>query len=185
MSTSLPQRTSPVKRGAWVLDRLLCTPPPPVPANLEIPPLEVPPPGATLRQAQEEHRSNPVCAPCHNLMDPIGLGLENFDAIGRFRTMDNGAAVDASGTLPSGQTFSGARELAPLLAKDPQFAACVMQKLLTYAVGRPFSSGNAQGYAGGMAAFAASGAGQAATWRRWITSVANSAAFRTRRGVAP
>jgi Protein of unknown function (DUF1592)/Protein of unknown function (DUF1588)/Protein of unknown function (DUF1595)/Protein of unknown function (DUF1587)/Protein of unknown function (DUF1585) len=183
MSTSLPSRTSPVKRGAWVLDRLLCAPPPPVPPDLPIPPLMVPPPGSTLRETLEEHRANPVCSPCHNVMDPIGLGLESFDAIGRYRTLDNGAAVDASGTLPTGQPFSGARELAALLAKDPRYATCAMQKMLTFAVGRPFSTPEGADYA-----LALAGDAQArgkASWRGFIEAVATSAAFRTRRGVTP
>jgi hypothetical protein len=133
--TSYPTRTSPVKRGKWVLEQLLCSAPPPPPPGVEG---LTDSPGArgSIRQRLEEHRKNPVCASCHSLMDPIGFGLENFSGIGAYRTMDNGAPVDASGKLPDGRTFAGARELAGLLATDPRFPRCTAEKLYTYALGR-------------------------------------------------
>ena len=110
--TSNPTRTSPTKRGKWVLEQILGTPPPP------------PPPGVgviadeqhritatTLRALMEEHRKNPTCAVCHAKMDPIGFGLDNFDAVGRLRTMDGAFPLDTQGTLPDGRTFSGPQEL--------------------------------------------------------------------------
>jgi Protein of unknown function (DUF1592)/Protein of unknown function (DUF1588)/Protein of unknown function (DUF1587)/Protein of unknown function (DUF1595)/Protein of unknown function (DUF1585) len=182
MSTSHPDRTSPVKRGVWVLQRLLCDPPNPPPPTLNVPALVEPPPGATLRQTLEAHRANPVCAGCHSLFDPIGLGFENFDAIGAYRTLDNGISVDAKGTL-NGTPFDGPGQLAPLLAKDPRFVSCMAQQLLTYAVGRSFAAADGKRYANAVARNAvAQGKGQ---WRSWIETIAAAEAFQTRRGGAP
>ncbi|CAN5142212.1 DUF1592 domain-containing protein [soil metagenome] len=137
--TSDPARTSPVKRGKWVLDNLLGTPPPPPPPN--VPELD----GGgddkltgTLRQQMEEHRNNPACAGCHSLMDPLGFGLENYDAIGRYREQDAAGPIDPSGKLVSGQEFRGASELTAILATDKHdlFVRCLTKKLLTYALGR-------------------------------------------------
>ncbi len=134
--TSNPTRTSPVKRGKWILDNILGTPPPP-PAP-DIP--ELPPVGelkGTLRQQMESHRSNPACATCHTKMDPLGFGLENFDAIGRWRELDNKQKIDPSGVLPGGAKFSGPSELRKiLLGKSEAFRNCLSEKLLTYALGR-------------------------------------------------
>ncbi len=181
MATSHPDRTSPVKRGVWVLERLLCAPPPPPPPNLNIPALVDPPAGATLRQTLEVHRSNPTCAGCHAFFDPIGLGFENYDAIGAFRTLDNGIKIDPTGTL-NGVAFDGPAKLAPVLAKDPRFASCMAQQLLTYAVGRSFAAADGKAYADAVARNAiAQGKGQ---WRSWIETIAAAEAFQTRRGVA-
>jgi hypothetical protein len=135
-TTSLPNRTSPVARGAWVLSRLLCAPPPPPPPD--VPPLpeqEMQAP-ASGRALLEAHRKDPACAACHRLIDPIGLGLENYDAIGRWRDQDQGVAIDATGELPDGARFAGAVELGAILARDPRVAGCVARNLFTYAVGR-------------------------------------------------
>jgi hypothetical protein len=135
--TSNPTRTSPVKRGKWVLDNLLNAPPPPPPPN--VPELKERKdfPG-TLRQRLERHRTDAVCAACHARMDPIGFGLENFDGIGAWRTLDDDAPVDSKGKLASGETFTGAEELALLLAKEKrdQFVRCLADKMLTYGLGR-------------------------------------------------
>ena len=134
--TSNPTRTSPVKRGKWILENILGTPPPP-PAP-DVP--ELPPTGelkGTLRQQMEQHRANPSCAVCHAKLDPLGFGLENFDAIGAWRDTDNKQKIDASGVLPGGATFDGPAELRKvLLGKADQFRACLAEKLLTYALGR-------------------------------------------------
>jgi hypothetical protein len=136
--TSNPTRTSPVKRGKWVLEQLLGTPPPP------------PPPGAgelrddeqvaltgTLRQRMEQHRANPACAQCHARMDPLGFGLENFDAIGAWRDRDGQFPIDASGTLPDGSSFKQPSDLKAILkARKDDFARCFTEKMLTYALGR-------------------------------------------------
>jgi hypothetical protein len=136
--TSNPTRTSPVKRGKWVLDNFLGTPPAPPPSGVE---------GlrddkasfvtGTLRQRLEQHRADAGCAACHRRMDPLGFGLENFDPVGRWRDGENGQPIDASGTLPEGRAFTGPDELrAILLARREQFARCLAEKTLTYALGR-------------------------------------------------
>jgi hypothetical protein len=138
--TSYPNRTSIVRRGVWVLDNLLCTEPPPPPEDLKI---EEPDTSkGTLRERMASHRTNDSCAGCHTLMDPIGLGLENFDAIGRYRETENGEAIDASGTYPDGRTFKKPSELASLIAEDPRFVTCVTDKLLAFGLGRALSSGD-------------------------------------------
>lgn len=134
--TSNPTRTSPVKRGKWIMENILGTPPPP-PAP-DVP--ELPPTGqlkGTLRQQMEQHRSNPTCATCHSRLDPLGFGLENFDGIGSWRTQDNKLAIDSSGVLPAGEKFSGPAELRKvLLGKSDQFRHCFVEKLLTFSLGR-------------------------------------------------
>jgi len=134
--TSNPTRTSPVKRGVWILDNILGTPPPP-PAP-DVPDL---PPTAqlkgTLRQQMEQHRVNPICAGCHARFDPLGFGLENFDGIGGWRTQDNKQPIDSSGELIGGVKFSGPAELRKVLVgKSDQFRRCLAEKLLTFALGR-------------------------------------------------
>jgi len=137
--TSNPTRTSPVKRGKWVLDNLLNTPPPPPPPN--VPLLDETSQAklsGTLRQRMEQHRADPLCASCHALMDPIGFGFENFDGIGAWRDRDGEHTVDPAGRLASGETFQGPAELKRILltAKREEFLRCLASKLLTYALGR-------------------------------------------------
>ncbi len=137
--TSNPTRTSPVKRGKWILDNLLATPPPPPPPN--VPALEAQGGAAkeavSLREQLELHLSDPGCAGCHRLMDPLGFGLENFDAIGKWRDQDKGLPIDAQGELPGGRTFNGPVELRQiLLERQMDFRRCIAGKLLTYALGR-------------------------------------------------
>jgi hypothetical protein len=136
--TSNPARTSPVKRGKWILENILGTPPPDPPAN--VPPLEETAkarPGASLRKSLEIHRSNAVCASCHKTMDQLGFGLENFDAVGRWREKDGEHPVDASGELPGGDKFNGPLELAGVLKqRKADFSRCLAQKMLTFALGR-------------------------------------------------
>ncbi|MEM6689741.1 MAG: DUF1592 domain-containing protein [Planctomycetota bacterium] len=134
--TSNPTRTSPVKRGKWILDNLLGTPPPPAPPN--IPELEKGQLTGTLRERMEQHRENPACAACHNMMDPLGFAMENFDAVGNWRTIDAGQAIDSSGNLPDGTRFDGIDQLKTLLAetRKEQFVRCLTDKLMTYAIGR-------------------------------------------------
>ena len=136
--TSYATRTSPVLRGKWVLENILGTPPPPPPAN-------VPPLGDTkgeqalsMRERMVQHRANPVCSSCHALMDPIGLSLENFDGIGRWRTRtDAFTPIDVSGTLPDGSEYDGAAGLrATLLSRPELFVSTLTEKLLAYALGR-------------------------------------------------
>ncbi len=136
--TSNPNRTSPVKRGKWVLDNLLGTPPPPPPPN--IPELDDKSRNltGTLREQMQQHSTNATCASCHSRMDPIGFGLENFNAIGGWRDQDGAAKVDASGELASGDKFNGAVELTRLLAEKKrwEFLHCLADRALTYALGR-------------------------------------------------
>jgi Protein of unknown function (DUF1592)/Protein of unknown function (DUF1588)/Protein of unknown function (DUF1587)/Protein of unknown function (DUF1585)/Protein of unknown function (DUF1595)/Ca-dependent carbohydrate-binding module xylan-binding len=136
--TSNPGRTSPVKRGKWVLETLLAAPPPNPPPNVPaLPDDKKAPLTGTLRQRLEQHRADPICASCHKTMDPLGFGLENFDAIGGWRTKDGGLPIDASGVLPGGKTFRGVEGLKEILmAKRDQFARCLAEKMLTYALGR-------------------------------------------------
>ena len=137
--TSNPTRTSPVKRGLYVLDQLLGAPPPPPPAD--IPRLEKAAAtlgeDATLREQLAAHLTNPTCATCHRRMDPIGLAMQNFDAIGRWRDTEGGEPIDASGMLPGGVAFTGPAELKQiLLARDRDFVENLSGKVLTYALGR-------------------------------------------------
>jgi hypothetical protein len=142
MRTSYPDRTSPVLRGAWILSRLQGTPPTPPPPTVENQDLaqrqgEAP---KTVRERLEKHRENATCRQCHGVIDPMGLALENFDAIGRFRTTDaqaNNAAIDASSVLPNGVAINGINELRAQLASRPaMFAQSFTEKLMMYAINR-------------------------------------------------
>jgi hypothetical protein len=137
--TSPPNRTSVVKRGKWLLDNLLGAPPPPPPPD--IPLLEDTSNGhknLSLRAALELHRTNPGCAGCHKVMDPLGFALENYNGIGQWRSKDGGAEIDASGKLPDGTEFSGPSGLKKALTtvRRDEFASTVVERLLTYALGR-------------------------------------------------
>ena len=133
--TSHADRTAPVVRGKWVLENLLGVPPPPPAAN--VPPLEEQEAGLSVRVKMESHRRSPTCAACHRIMDPIGLALENFDAVGAWRTRDGGQPIDASGQLMDGTAVDGPVSLRrALLAKPDVFVGNVAEKLLTFAMGR-------------------------------------------------
>ena len=135
--SSYATRTSPVLRGKWILDNLLNAPPPEPPPD--VPNLDEVTIGtsASMREQLEQHRKNPTCASCHRRMDPLGFGLENFDAVGAWRTMDGKFPVDASGTLPDGRSFTGPEELRTILKGDREaFGQALTAKLLTYALGR-------------------------------------------------
>ena len=142
MVTSHTDRTSPVVRGKWVLDNLLGAPPPPMPAN--VPPLDENAQQAgrvlTMRERMEVHRRNPVCANCHKIMDPIGLAMENFDAVGSWRTREggtHGTAIDASGVLLDGTKVDGIVSLRKALLRNPEiFVGTFVEKMTTYALGR-------------------------------------------------
>ena len=137
--TSNPNRTSPVKRGQWILQQILGTPPPPPPADVakldesrqagEVMP---------LRERMEAHRANVECASCHKQMDPLGFALENYDAIGRWRGTDAGNPIDASGELAGGIKFSDGQELKQRLRSmaAKKFSRCLVENMLTYALGR-------------------------------------------------
>ena len=138
------KQTSPVLRGAWVLESLLGThvplPPP------DVPPLDVEPSrngGLTMRQKTVKHLESPACASCHNVMDPIGFGLENFDWLGRWRDKDAGQPIDSSGVMPSGEKFNGPAELRQvLLNRKDDFVRTLTGKVLGYALGRSLEDGD-------------------------------------------
>lgn len=135
--TSYPTRTSPVLRGKWILENVLGAPPPPPPPD--VPTLEdradFSPKG--LREALEKHRANAACASCHARLDPLGFSLENYDAIGKFRTKEGGAEIDASGAMPNGSIVRGPGDLKTiLLERQDDFVECLAEKMLTYAIGR-------------------------------------------------
>ena len=149
-ATSFPNRTSPVKRGIWVLEQLLGEHVPAAPPN--VPALDqqdqTTVKDLTVRQRTELHRTNPVCANCHKILDPIGFGLENFDAIGRWRERDsNGQPIDAAGVLPSGQSFSGPKDLKAIVAaRTGDLSRNLVEKLLAYALGRRLEGYDEMGY---------------------------------------
>jgi hypothetical protein len=178
--TSYPNRTSPVLRGKWLLDTILATPPSPPPPN--VPPL--PDRGqdgkaVSVRQRLEEHRKNPVCAACHAPMDPLGFALENFDAVGAWRTTSEaGGPIDASGSLPDGAQVKGLKGLRALLvSRREQFVGAMTEKLLSYAVGRGLESYDHPAVRGIVRESAASGY----RWSALILGVVKSAPFQMRR----
>ncbi len=178
--TSYANRTSPVQRGKWVLENLLGMPPPPPPPN--VPPLkENKPDGGkplSVRERMVEHRANPVCASCHAVMDPIGLSVENFDAIGRWRTMEGEAPVDASGGFADGSTFVGVEGLRQaLLARPELFVSTFTEKLLTYALGRGVDHHDASA----VRAIMRSAAGDRYRLSSLILGIVKSAPFQMRR----
>jgi hypothetical protein len=135
--SSYATRTSPVLRGKWILENILNAPPPPPPPD--VPNLDEAKLGSTasLRQQLDAHRKNPTCASCHARMDPLGFGLENFDAIGAWRTRDGKFPIDSTGTLPDGRSFQGPKQLKTIVKSDrAAFVQCLTEKLLTYALGR-------------------------------------------------
>jgi hypothetical protein len=146
--TSNPDRTSPVKRGLFILDNLLGTPPPPPPPN--IPSIEQvaanikgkPP---TLKETLKVHRNSPLCGSCHNRMDPLGLAFEHFNALGRWRDKERNQPIESSGQLLSGEAFKDVRDLKHILAtsRRKDFYRCVTQKMLIYALGRGVGPGDA------------------------------------------
>jgi mono/diheme cytochrome c family protein len=135
--SSYPTRTSPVIRGQYLLRNVLGAPPPPPPPNLPRLDEEAVGNAGSLRQQLEQHRTNPTCAACHARMDVLGFGLENYDAIGRWRTMDGKFPIDVSGTFPNGKSFASPAQMRALLKEElPEFARCLTSKMLTYALGR-------------------------------------------------
>ena len=176
--TSYANRTSPVLRGKWVLENLLGAPPPPPPADVpDLPEEDGSGPALTMRERLAAHRANPVCASCHATMDPIGFGLENFDAVGAWRQSDSGEPIDASGTLPSGAAFEGPAELrGALLARPEAFVRALTVKLATYALGRgvePFD-------APAIRAILADAAGSDYAFSSLVLGIARSVPFQMR-----
>ncbi len=176
--TSYANRTSPVLRGKWVLENLLGSPPPPPPADVpELPEDEGSGQGLTMRERLAAHRANPVCASCHAKMDPIGFGLENFDAVGAWRRSEGGAPIDASGALPSGVEFEGPAELrAALLARPETFVRTLTTRLATYALGRGLEHHDAPA----IRAIMAAAAGSRYTFSSLVLGIVESVPFRMR-----
>lgn len=181
--TSHVNRTSPVVRGKWVMDELLCAtvPPPPPDVNLAAVAMAKEQ-GLTQRQALEKHRADPKCFTCHTLMDPIGLGLENYDAVGTYRDTDAGHPIDAAGQLPNGQAFAGAKELARLIANNPEFLRCAAKKLYTYALGRPPATTAGHWDEPTLDAMADGLAKSNGSFTTLITQIVGSPTFTSRRG---
>ena len=177
--SSYPTRTSPVIRGKWILENILNAPPPPPPAN--VPNLNEEAVGSTgsLRKQLEQHRSNATCNSCHGRMDPLGFGLENYDAIGAWRTMDGRFPIDASGVLPDGKSFQGPAELRRILLDDKDaFARGLTGKLLTYALGRGLERYDRLTVNAISRKLAANGY----RFSTLVSEIVNSAPFRMRRG---
>lgn len=171
-----PTRTSPVVRGNWVLGNLLCAAPPPPPGGIT-PLSDTPDTPMSLRDQLAAHRADPACAGCHAQMDPVGLALEEYDAIGRYREEDEfGFPIDATGELSGLGTFDGAAQMQALLARDPRLPQCMVTKVLTYALGRGPTDADAQTEAELLQRFAASGY----RFEALVTDVVLSRPFRWR-----
>ena len=177
--TSYATRTSPVLRGKWILENLLGTPPPPPPPN--VPPLDESRSTTqvvSMRDRMEAHRRNPACAVCHRIMDPAGLSMEKFDAIGRWRYAEGGAAIDSSGSLPGGEDFDGMVGLRQALLDRPDvFVRTMTEKLLVYALGRGLEHSDASAVRGILRA----SAGDDYRLSSLIVGVVESTPFQMRR----
>jgi hypothetical protein len=181
--TSNPTRTSPVKRGRWVLEQILGAPPPPPPANVpELSEKENDVAAASLRQRMEVHRRNPACANCHAKMDPIGFALENFNAVGAFRTKDGKFDVDATGEFADGTKFTGPADLKTVvLQRKEEFTRCLTEKLLIYAIGRGLEHYDRPTVERIVKELTA----KDYKFSVLVGQIAQSDAFRKRRGIAP
>ena len=180
--TSQSTRTSPVKRGLFVLDNILGTPAPPAPPD--VPDLEEasghPDAPLTMRQMMEVHREKPLCASCHERMDPIGLALENFNALGQWRDKEDEEEIDSAGKLITGENFSNIMELKTILAssRKQDFYRCLSEKILTYALGRGVEYYDAPAIDTIMAQLLRNGGGM----KDLIYAVIESVPFQKRRG---
>jgi mono/diheme cytochrome c family protein len=180
--SSYPTRTSPVIRGKYVLQNVLGVPPPAPPPD--VPPLdeEAVAAGASLRQQMEKHRTNAVCASCHNRMDTLGFGLENYDAVGKWRTKDGKFDIDVSGTFPDGKSFQTPAEMRGLLTDQmPEFTRCITEKMLTYSLGRGLERYDRRTVEAMVKKLAANGY----PFQMLIHEIVQSLPFQMRRGEAP
>ena len=180
--SSYPTRTSPVLRGKYVLENILGTPPPPPPPD--VPALDEKAVGTSgsLRQQLSAHRANAMCASCHNKMDVLGFGLENYDAIGRWRTMDGKFPIDASGTFPNGKGFTTPAQMSVLLKGDlPEFSRCLTEKMMTYALGRGLERYDRRTLSDINTKLAADNY----RFQTLITEIVRSLPFQSRRGETP
>ncbi len=180
--SSYATRTSPVLRGKWVLENVLNAPPPPPPPDVQLLDEKTIGTRMSMREQLKLHRSNATCASCHARMDVLGFGLENYDAIGAWRTKDGNFDLDASGTFPSGESFSGPEQLKKLLAANPKpFADCFAEKLMTFALGRGVERSDRRS----MAAIVKTAAAQQFRMQAFIVEIVKSAPFQKRRPEAP
>ena len=183
--TSYANRTSPVSRGKWVLENLLGVPPPDPPPDVpDLKSREEGEPPTSMRELMDQHRSNPVCASCHRMMDPLGFALENFDATGRWRTREDtgvagelGPTIDPSGVTPDGSAFDGASGLRQILAGRQEFIGTVTERLVTYAVGRRLEAADMPA----VRRIQREAAAQESRWSAVILAIVNSEPFQTRR----
>jgi len=177
--SSYPTRTSPVIRGKYVLQNILGAPPPAPPADVPVLDEESVGNTGSLRQQLEKHRASATCAACHNRMDVLGFGLENYDAIGKWRIQDGKFPVDVSGTFPNGKSFATPAEMRTLLKEDlPDFARCLTEKMLTYALGRGLERYDRTTVNGITRKLAASGY----PFQTLVYEIARSLPFQSRRG---
>jgi len=177
--SSYPTRTSPVIRGKYLLENVLGAPPPPPPPDVPTLDEEAVGNAGSLRQQLEKHRTNAVCASCHSRMDVLGFGLENYDAIGRWRTMDGKFPVDSSGTFPNGKSFVTPAQMKTVLrAETPEFARCVTEKMLTFALGRGLERYDKRT----VEEVARKAAASDYRFARLIVEIARSLPFQARRG---
>jgi hypothetical protein len=179
--SSYPTRTSPVIRGKYILQNILGAPPPPPPPD--VPTLDEESVGnvGSLRQQLEKHRSNAMCASCHNRMDVLGFGLENYDAVGKWRSMDGKFPIDAGGTFPNGKSFKDPAGMRTLLTEDAgDFTRCLTEKMLTYALGRGLERYDRRTVTEITTKLAASGN----KFQTLLYEVVNSLPFQSRRGEA-
>ena len=175
--TSNPTRTSPVKRGKWLLENILGTPPPPPPPGADsFPGEESINDAATLRARMAEHRKNATCASCHVRMDALGLTMENFDAVGRWRGSEGARPVDATGELPDGRKLDGIAALKAFVRRDPLYVRCVAKKLFVYAIGRDVSDADALALE-----LLVSRIGDAPSLEELVLAIVRTDAFRRRR----
>jgi mono/diheme cytochrome c family protein len=176
--TSYANRTAPTIRGKWILENILGAPPPPPPPNVPSLADGKDTRALTMRQRMEQHRANPVCATCHARMDPLGFALENFDAIGRWRTREGKSAIDPSGALPGGFQFEGPAGLREaLLTKEEEIVGAVTEKLLIYALGRPVQHYDMPA----VRRILREAAPSEYRWSALITGIVNSTPFQMRR----
>ena len=181
--TSYANRTSPTLRGKWLLENILGAPPPPPPPNIpSLKPKDATGKVLSVREQLEQHRTNAVCASCHSRMDPLGFALENFDAVGKWRTRDASTTIDASGVLPDGTKFDGPAELRRILLRRPdEFVTTVTERLLTYALGRGVEYYDQPA----IRKIVREAAPSEHRWSALVVGIVNSTPFQMRRTVEP
>jgi hypothetical protein len=182
--TSYPLRTSPVKRGKWVLEQMLCMPPAPPPADV-VGQFNEDESAGTVRERLEQHRADPNCASCHTMMDPIGFGLERFDPVGKYRESDNGQEINDADVFLTGDLFHGSRELVAIIQEMPELTSCMSAHVSTYGIGRGISANDPAATEGDFCTIddvARRTAEAGGSLGDLVRAVATTDAFRKRRG---